>query len=288
MIILSGTSDKLKITTSAALNTDVQVSWVDYASGTTTFGRTNTSLTTATTADILGSPAANTQRNAKRISVLNKSTSTSQGVIIIHTDGTNTVNIHRATLLPEGELVISESSYQVVGTLALTGALTVSGAVTLAGALTVAGAVTVVNNPSCRVYNSANISITNGAGALQVITFNSELWDTASMHSTSSNTDRLVAPVAGKYEVKAGMRFASNGTGYRQIVFEKNGGTPYYGSVIFPGITGVVTDVMGSVLLDLAANDYVRILVGQSSGGALNVENSDYVSPWASMHRVIS
>ena len=49
MLILSSTSDLLRVTTSAAGDVDVHASWVDNASGTITPGRTNTAaITTAT------------------------------------------------------------------------------------------------------------------------------------------------------------------------------------------------------------------------------------------------
>jgi len=50
MLILSSTSDIIRVVTSAAADVDVHASWVDNASGTITPGRTNTApITTATT-----------------------------------------------------------------------------------------------------------------------------------------------------------------------------------------------------------------------------------------------
>ena len=51
------------------------------------------------------------------------------------------------------------------------------------------------DSPSCNVYNNANISIATGTNT--ALTFNSERYDNAAMHSTSSNTQRITAPTGG-------------------------------------------------------------------------------------------
>jgi hypothetical protein len=124
---------------------------------------------------------------------------------------------------------------------------------------------------TARVFNTTNISITSGAGALQTLTFDSEADDSANLHSTVTNSSRMTAPVAGVYLVTANVRFASNGTGYRQVLFLVNGGT-LHGDDIRAAVSGVVTDVVTSARVSLAAGDYVEVQVGQTSGGALNVE----------------
>lgn len=50
----------------------------------------------------------------------------------------------------------------------------------------------------CRAWKSANQTV--GIGATDAVTWNSESYDTDTFHSTSSNTSRFVAPVAGYYE----------------------------------------------------------------------------------------
>ena len=51
------------------------------------------------------------------------------------------------------------------------------------------------DSPSCRAYNNANISMTSGAAT--AVTLNSERFDNAAMHSTSSNTSRITVPTGG-------------------------------------------------------------------------------------------
>lgn len=76
MLILSSTSDLVRVVTASAVDIDVHASWADNASGTVTPGRTNTLITTATTTSVVGSPAASTQRTVQYLSVRNTHAST--------------------------------------------------------------------------------------------------------------------------------------------------------------------------------------------------------------------
>lgn len=110
MILLTSTSDLLKVTTGSALNTDVHVSWVDNASGTITPGRTNTAITTATTTTIVASPGASTQRAVQDLTIRNKDTASSQAVTLKHTDGTTEVELFKCTLQPGDVLTYSDGA----------------------------------------------------------------------------------------------------------------------------------------------------------------------------------
>lgn len=101
MILLTSTSDAIKLVTSAAANSiDVHASYVDLNGTTVTPGRTNTKITTATTTTIVGSPGASTQRNLKGLYVTNNSVGTSCTVAVQHFDGVNTVELIEFVLLP--------------------------------------------------------------------------------------------------------------------------------------------------------------------------------------------
>src|SRR5690348_4200285 len=83
MMNLSGTTDKLSLITSGTADIVVHASWVDNLSNTMTPGKTNTAaITTATTTDIVASPASSTVRNVKFLSIRNK-----------HASGSNTVTV---------------------------------------------------------------------------------------------------------------------------------------------------------------------------------------------------
>lgn len=98
MLLLTSTSDKLQVITSAAVTVDVHADWVDNLSGAITPGRTNTAITTATTTDVVASPAASTQRNIQAVSIANKHASTANTVTVQHTDGTTVVLVMKVTL----------------------------------------------------------------------------------------------------------------------------------------------------------------------------------------------
>ena len=101
MLLLTSTSDIVRLTTSAATSTiEVHASFVDMSGTTITPGRANTRITTATTTTIVDSPAASTQRNVKAIYVTNNSTGTSCIVGVEHFDGINSVELMQFVLLP--------------------------------------------------------------------------------------------------------------------------------------------------------------------------------------------
>lgn len=132
--------------------------------------------------------------------------------------------------------------------------------------------------PTARIYNSGNLSINNATAT--ALTFDSERWDTAALHSTAVNTSRLTAPVAGRYQVSATVRFDANATGVRWVFFRLNGATDYASHLIQAVTTGGnPTDIAVSTLVNLAVNDYMECFVYQDSGGALNVAAAGNFSP---------
>lgn len=101
MLLLTSTSDIVRLTTGAATTTiEVHTSFVDVSGTTITPGRLNTRITAATTTTIVASPAAATQRNVKAIYCTNNSPGTSCAVAIEHFDGTNAVELMQFVLLP--------------------------------------------------------------------------------------------------------------------------------------------------------------------------------------------
>lgn len=109
MLLLTSTSDIIRIVTGAAADVDVHASWVDNASGTITPGRTNTApITTATTTTIVASPASGVQRNVKTLYIHNVSLTAETAVTVQHFDGTNSVDLINCTLLPDEHLNLTE------------------------------------------------------------------------------------------------------------------------------------------------------------------------------------
>jgi hypothetical protein len=99
LLLLTSTSDKIQVITSSTADIDVHASYVDLAAGVVTPGRTNSKITTATTTDVVGAPAASTTRNVKTLHVANIHASSSNVVTLQLTDGTNVIQIESVTLL---------------------------------------------------------------------------------------------------------------------------------------------------------------------------------------------
>ena len=127
------------------------------------------------------------------------------------------------------------------------------------------------------VYNNAAQSIANETST--IVLFNSESYDTDAFHSTVTNTGRLTVPTGkgGKYLVGGQIFYSANSTGKRNINVRKNGSGGFFGTVVPTAATGG-TVLETTVLVDLAANDYVELMVEQNSGGSLNVMSSDFGS----------
>lgn len=109
MLLLTSTSDILRVTTGTATSTiEIHASYIDNASGTITPGRTNTRITTATTTTVVASPGASTQRNVKGLYITNNSTGTTCLVGVEHFDGTNSVELMQFNLLPGENMTFNE------------------------------------------------------------------------------------------------------------------------------------------------------------------------------------
>jgi len=122
--------------------------------------------------------------------------------------------------------------------------------------------------PACRVYNSANLSIVNTT--VTTVTYDSERWDTDTMHSTSSNTSRITFTTAGLYLVGFHGRLDS-GTDYSRAYADiyLNGAT-VIARYDRRATTNDVRDPAMEVVTKykFAAADYVEARVLQTNGAA--------------------
>jgi hypothetical protein len=141
-----------------------------------------------------------------------------------------------------------------------------------------------LTNIGARVYNSAAISVNNATAT--ALTFNSERYDTDSIHSTSANTSRLTCTRAGKYVIVGHVAFASNATGLRTVSIRLNGSATIIAAQNAVPISGDETIFSIATIYDLAVGDYVELYAYQSSGGALNVTAPGPYSPEFAMHRL--
>lgn len=129
----------------------------------------------------------------------------------------------------------------------------------------------------CKVYKSANQSISNNT--LTDVTWDSEDFDLGGLHSTSSNTERITVPVGGDgiWLLVAtgswGGRNASGGRAATQIF--KNGSTRIGIAEETPdaasGDGNLGTTFSAVAVVPLVAGDYVNVKVQQNSGSSLNL-----------------
>jgi hypothetical protein len=99
MIILLST-DTLSLTTSSTSTIDVHASWLDNTSNVVSVGRENTSITTATTTEVVAPPASGTQRNVRTLHIRNVGLS-ANAVTVVHFDGDISVELYKQTLDPD-------------------------------------------------------------------------------------------------------------------------------------------------------------------------------------------
>jgi hypothetical protein len=105
MLLLTATTDKIQVITSAAVTVDVHTSFMDASNANPpvvqgdTMGRLNTAITTATTTDIVVAPAASEIRNVKTINIRNKHASTATDVTVQFNQNATLFELVKVTLL---------------------------------------------------------------------------------------------------------------------------------------------------------------------------------------------
>ena len=144
------------------------------------------------------------------------------------------------------------------------------------------------NDVSARVFNSADVSIApSKPGEWQSLSFDSERWDTASLHERSKNPGRLKAPVAGKYYIFANITWETPiGSGVRGLRLQLNGKTVIAEQMVPNPELPFRTSMSVSTLYALAAGDYVEVQVLQVSGGALFIRHVPATSPEFGMAKI--
>ncbi|MGW0805942.1 hypothetical protein [Nonomuraea sp. NPDC002799] len=141
--------------------------------------------------------------------------------------------------------------------------------------------------PLAILRKNASQAATNSAHT--IVTWEVEDIDRDGGHSTVTNTSRYTSQTAGYYQLSGEITFAANGSGWRDIMFQKNGttstrqsrnGTP----AIPSGTADSALNLTGTMFLGVG--DYAEILAYQTSGGALNmnVSNQDcrFEARWVS------
>lgn len=104
MLLLTATTDKIQIITSAAVTIDVHTSFMDMSNADppvikgSTSGKQNTAISTAATTDIVAAPAASTLRNVKTIHARNRHATTASDVTVQFNQNGTLFELYKTTL----------------------------------------------------------------------------------------------------------------------------------------------------------------------------------------------
>ena len=116
-----------------------------------------------------------------------------------------------------------------------------------------------------RVYNSANIAVADASRT--DLTFDTERYDSGGFHSTVSNTERLTAPVSGKYLIWGGFNITA-GADYALVLADirLNAGQTIIAEVVHtPSTANASPALVVSTIYALAATDYVVLTAYQDN-----------------------
>ena len=113
------------------------------------------------------------------------------------------------------------------------------------------------------------------------VNFDAETFDTASLHSTTTNNHLVTAPVAGVYQITGNVRWDANATGVRFVDISATSGGRI--ASVYHLANTSATDQSVSAAYALAAGDSVFLEVFQTSGGNLDLIKNGTDNPNLSM-----
>lgn len=234
MILLINTTSKLQITTASTGTADIYACYVDASSTTLTpsgGGVGAIEPTTATTTDLVGSPAASTFRNVKTINIRNTHASNTNTYNVLHADSAGlTLTLHSVALAAgemctyvEGmgwSIIGADGAYKASSPRVLFKVLAADDATGTAGTgvqawFPAAGGVTVAANTT--YFFEGSHSMTTGATSTVVnnlfagtATVSSILYEVLASNA-ANNTQ--VAPTSTTIDVATAVAVAAAGTG---------------------------------------------------------------------------
>jgi hypothetical protein len=135
--------------------------------------------------------------------------------------------------------------------------------------------------PAARVYHSSGQVITTSTET--ALNFDSERFDTDTIHDNATANTRLTCRTAGRYMITTSIGWDANATGIRYCLLRLNGTTYIARDVATLGHATVNTTHTLAAPYDLAVNDYVEVAVMQTSGGNLGIAYLGNYSPTFAM-----
>ena len=121
--------------------------------------------------------------------------------------------------------------------------------------------------PSVSVFSM--VAEPTSTGTNRVLHAGNEIFDTASLHDSGSNTQSLVAPVRGTYAISATVDWNPKSGGYRRTsIVGPNGPLASAAGPALPAPSTTSQNVSG--IERLSAGQAVRVQVAQASGGNLS------------------
>lgn len=144
---------------------------------------------------------------------------------------------------------------------------------------------TVNYTEGARVYHDAHQSIPNTT--LTWLAFNSEDYDTDSIHDNVVNNSRLTCKTAAKYIIIGGIELAGLNAGkFANLRIQLNTGTTIAMTGFNASFTGGTPQMGVSAIYDLSVDDYVELGVYHDHGAARLVQSFWDYSPKFAMQRI--
>lgn len=134
-----------------------------------------------------------------------------------------------------------------------------------------------------RVFHSLDQSIPNATHTM--LSFNTEIFDTDSIHDNVTNNSRLTCKTAGKYIIGCAVRWTERNTGFRWLGVRLNG-TSW---IVIKQRSAEADQRHYEILVtlySLAVSDYVELDVYQNSGGALDCDTAVPQTPMFWIQRI--
>ncbi len=136
--------------------------------------------------------------------------------------------------------------------------------------------------PTCRVFHNTTQNL--AASTETPLVFNSERWDTDSMHSTSVDTGRITINTAGVYDIKTTIEISAGAGSWSSYIFFRVDGVTRIART-----QTLTPDTLGTVLTlattwKFTVGQYVEVVAWQNSGAETVISSAsatpEFMATW--------